>query len=157
MGKVHRLVAQAFIPNPKNYPIINHKDENPSNNHINNLEWCTLIYNRNYGTANERLIETRNRNKTHGMEKPILQYNFNGELVNKYRSAQAAAREFNKSASHIISCALGKRQSAYGYIWRYEEDNIPIPKARKIVENPDGTKKYYTKTTGFGVTKRKAI
>ena len=45
---IHRLVAKAFIPNPNNYPIINHKDENPSNNCVNNLEWCTQKYNMNY-------------------------------------------------------------------------------------------------------------
>ena len=45
---VHRLVAQAFIPNPHNYPIINHKDENPANNAVWNLEWCTMDYNIDY-------------------------------------------------------------------------------------------------------------
>ena len=53
--KVHRLVALAHIPNPNNYPQVNHKDENPSNNHISNLEWCTNKYNCNYGTKKERL------------------------------------------------------------------------------------------------------
>ena len=53
--KIHRLVALAFLPNPDNLPIINHKDENPSNNHISNLEWCTNKYNCNYGTKKERL------------------------------------------------------------------------------------------------------
>lgn len=52
--QVHRLVAIIFIPNPKNLPCVNHKDENPSNNHINNLEWCSYSYNNNYGTRNER-------------------------------------------------------------------------------------------------------
>lgn len=56
---VHRLVAEAFIPNPNNYPIVNHKDENPSNNKADNLEWCTQEYNVNYGTALERRSETR--------------------------------------------------------------------------------------------------
>ena len=54
---VHRLVAQAFIPNPNNYPVVNHKDENPSNNCIENLEWCDVKYNINYGTANKRIAE----------------------------------------------------------------------------------------------------
>lgn len=52
--QIHRLVATAFIPNPNNYPHINHKDENPLNNIVNNLEWCDAKYNANYGTRNER-------------------------------------------------------------------------------------------------------
>lgn len=51
---VHRLVALAFIPNPKGYPMINHKDENKKNNYVENLEWCDARYNVNYGTANAR-------------------------------------------------------------------------------------------------------
>lgn len=52
---LHRLVAQAFIPNPNNYPEINHKDENPLNNIVENLEWCSSKYNNNYGTHKEKL------------------------------------------------------------------------------------------------------
>ena len=52
--KVHRLVAKAFIPNPNDLPIINHKDENPKNNTVENLEWCTQDYNIHYGTMIER-------------------------------------------------------------------------------------------------------
>lgn len=69
--KVHRLVAEAFIPNPNNYPIINHKDENPSNNCVfinedgtvdlekSNIEWCTHKYNVNYGECQEKRLKTR--------------------------------------------------------------------------------------------------
>lgn len=51
---VHRLIAEAFIPNPDNLPMVNHKDEDGTNNSIDNLEWCTREYNVNYGTAKER-------------------------------------------------------------------------------------------------------
>lgn len=62
MYMVHRMVAQAFIPNPNNLPIINHKDENPSNNSVENLEWCTAKYNSNYGTRNDRIRTTSIKN-----------------------------------------------------------------------------------------------
>lgn len=58
---VHRLVAEAFIPNPERLPLVNHKDENKKNNCVSNLEWCTYEYNANYGTAIERRKRTRNQ------------------------------------------------------------------------------------------------
>lgn len=51
---IHRMIAEAFIPNPENFPMVNHKDEDGTNNDIENLEWCTREYNVNYGTAKER-------------------------------------------------------------------------------------------------------
>lgn len=60
--QVHRLVGQAFIPNPEGLPQINHKDEDPSNDRADNLEWCSRSYNINYGTRNERQVQTRIRN-----------------------------------------------------------------------------------------------
>lgn len=60
---VHRLVAQAFIPNPNNYPQVNHKDENKLNNNVENLEWCTNRYNCNYGNQHAIRREAHKKHK----------------------------------------------------------------------------------------------
>ena len=64
---VHRLIAETFLPNPLNYPMVNHKDENKANNKVENLEWCDARYNANYGTNPTRL---RERMKTFLKEHP---------------------------------------------------------------------------------------
>lgn len=60
---LHRLIAITFLPNPYNYPEINHIDENRLNNRIENLEWCSHLYNCNFGTRNVRIWETRRLNQ----------------------------------------------------------------------------------------------
>ena len=62
---IHRLLAEAFIPNPNNFPQINHKDEDKSNNSLENLEWCTCKYNINYGNRTKKSMETRKYNMLH--------------------------------------------------------------------------------------------
>ena len=108
----HRLVAIAFIGNYANYSEVNHKDENKQNNNANNLEWCNRAYNMNYGTQIERV-----KAKT---SKPVLQYNLQGEFIKKWQGAREIERELNIAHTAISACCLGKQQTAYGFIWKFE-------------------------------------
>lgn len=107
--QVHRLVANAFIPNPLLLPCVNHKDENKVNNCSENLEWCTYQYNNNYGTARVRRIET--------VSTPVLQKTLDGEIIAIYRSAKIAAELLGyqkRSVSGWCRSGIGG-----GYIWEY--------------------------------------
>ena len=119
---VHRLVAQAFIQNPNNYPQVNHKDENKQNNCVKNLEYCDAKYNVNYGTRNKRVVE---KNTNHpSLSKPVLQINPNtNEIIAEFPSIKEVERQFGFLHSNISRCCNGKpkRKTAYGYIWRYKE------------------------------------
>ena len=115
---VHRLVAEAFLPNPHNYPCVNHKDECKTNNNVNNLEWCTYTYNNNYGTKIERISKNRDTSKYF---KPILQYTLDGVFVREWKSiAEAGRNGFNQG--HITDCCRGKRKYHKDCIWKYKED-----------------------------------
>lgn len=107
--RVHRLVAQAFIPNPDELPCINHIDEDKTNNRVENLEWCDHAYNNNYGTRNERVGPNRG--------KSILCVE-TGEV---YSSQQEAARRTGISQSHIsaVCCKKPKRKTAGGFHWEF--------------------------------------
>ncbi len=107
---IHRLVAKAFIPNPNNYPFVNHKDENPSNNYVNNLEWCTQKYNMNYGS----LIKKHKRES-----KSILQYDLNNNFIKKWESISNAEKDLKITHCNIIACLKGRRKNAGGFIWKY--------------------------------------
>ena len=122
--KVHRLVAAAFIPNPNNYPQINHKDENPANNNAVNLEWCDELYNHHYGTAIERMAESMKGKFTGAKSvrsKPLFQYSLDGYLIAEWGSIYEAARVLGVHYSNICLCCTGKRKSAGGYIWTHEK------------------------------------
>lgn len=77
---LHRLVATAFLPNPNNFPVINHKDENPTNNCVDNLEWCTQQYNTNYGHRLEKFKKAVCGEK---------HWNYGGHLSDEHKRKQS--------------------------------------------------------------------
>ena len=96
---IHRLVALAFIPNPNNFPSINHIDENKLNNNVQNLEWCTVRYNNLYNGRQNRInLKQQLNNKN---SKPVQQYSLNGELINEFISIRDAARKTGINRSSI--------------------------------------------------------
>ena len=110
---VHRLVAQAFIPNPNNLPMVNHKDENPSNNCVENLEWCDAKYNCNYGTRIKRIADKNSR--------PIVSIDTNGKET-YYKSAFDCFHRKGYQYSNILKCCKGLRNKAHKYKWMFADD-----------------------------------
>lgn len=123
MCKVHRLVAQAFIPNPDNLPFINHKDENKANNVVSNLEWCTQSYNINYGSANKK--------RSVSLSFEVEQFDMKGVKIAEYSSGKEAAKAVGVYPSDISRCVSGKRLSCKGFIWRRKNINTQIVLPKK--------------------------
>ena len=114
---VHRLVAEAFIPNPENFPEINHIDEDGLNNKVSNLEWCSHRYNNQFGTKNQR---TADKEQT-----PVKMFDKNGNFIMGFKSAKDACNYLGLSLNcrnNISHVCRGKRKSAYGYTWKYGQE-----------------------------------
>lgn len=136
---VHRLVAIAFIPNPDNLPLINHKDEDYFNNCVDNLEWCTHKYNYWYSRnrhpekytgekfANRVIRRKRSDNRKQRVDCGIprkhtyrvLQLSLSGTPIKEWDNAVTVCREFGWTSRNITDCCLGKRKTAYGYKWAF--------------------------------------
>ena len=118
---VHRLVAQAFLDNPNNLPQVNHKDEDKTNNHVSNIEYCDAKYNMNYGTRIDRQKQNtiNKQGKECNYSKPINQYSKDNVFIKRWDCASDVKRELGFSNSNICLCLRGKRKSCGGYIWKY--------------------------------------
>lgn len=132
--QIHRLVAQAFVPNPNNFTIVNHLDENKQNNHVDNLEWTTIENNNQY---------SYNKHPERKNVIEILQYTLEGDFVKKWNSIKEAAEYLNTKQGNISECLRGNSKSSSGYIWKYYyDDNYPLKiqgysnnsKYRKIIQ-----------------------
>lgn len=109
--KIHRLVADAFIPNPYGYTEVNHLDENKQNNNAANLEWCSHKDNCNYGTRTLR--------QSKKISKRVQQLDLSGKLIKEWDSLSQVSKTLNTSINSIWQCCNGISKQSNGYIWRY--------------------------------------
>lgn len=138
---VHRLVALAFLPNPNNLPYVNHLDHNIHNNKVENLEWCTTSENARHSyESGRRVIEYQmvrkgiQRKMTDKVKKPVVQYDLDMNYIASFESAAEAARQTNVNNRGISFVCKGKRKTAGGFIWRFQEGSTT-----KRSENPTET------------------
>lgn len=112
--KVHRLVAEAFIPNPNNYKEINHKNEKKEDNKVENLEWCSHFHNLMHGTRGKRAGEKTKR--------PIIQYDLDGNFIKEWKGTIDASKGLNIYVSNIWKCLNNQRKQTNNFIFRYKEE-----------------------------------
>lgn len=110
---VHRIVANAFIPNPNGYSKVNHKDYDRTNNNVDNLEWVSSSQNKKHAYKKEENHLSR--------AKEVNQYSKEGVFIKTYSSVSEAAREMNCTVGAISNCCLGRSKTSKGYRWSFSE------------------------------------
>ena len=119
--RIHRLVAECFIPNPENKPQINHEDCDKQNNRVDNLSWNTNSENQKHAFING--LNYRERYGASPRAKRVNQYDMNGNLIRQWDCIIRIYEECGYSDGYISQCCKGKYKHAYGYIWKYAEEN----------------------------------
>lgn len=125
--RIHQIVAKCFIPNPNNFPQINHKDENPLNNHVSNIEWCHQQYNNTYGNRISKMLKTY---KSNGYSRPVIQFDTKGNYIKEYTFLSDTKKDgFNLHC--VYQCCIFKITNHKRFIWLYKEDADKIEYAVK--------------------------
>ena len=110
---IHRLVAEAFIPNPEGKPTVNHIDENKRNNRVDNLEWCTYAENLHHNNDSV-IIRGAETQRTY-----FGQYDLDGNLIKVWHGLKKMDRETEFSRKSVSLCCKGKMETHKGYKWKF--------------------------------------